>query len=418
MRALRGVVPKPQHRVALTWRNAPELLSLYLPFVFLAYLARRPGTSAIRLLLLPCVIVSILMTGFRYRWTIPELNVYNWGMALLAEVIIAKALEYAFTREGMLKLGERQPGEQKGKEVDKSSAFANGHAHAELPRTQQSNFQWLYDAFELIHTLRGLRWKFAQGTYIPPHVRPLERRAFLRATLISFVVNYLLVDLLESSIKIFPGVGEPTGGSIFYANLPPIPRYTVSTVIHFITGCALLAGFGMIYDLLTLIAVGVFRSAPASWPPITDNPWRASSLHVLWARSWHQLLRNTFLVFGGYPGHWLAGDVGLVLGAFLASGLYHECAIYAMGRGFEYAPTLFFAAQGPLLIGERLWRIVTGRRVGGPIGRLWVYFVMFIGGQPMVNSWHVRGLGGGMIIPPALSPVRLTLAALQRYWGH
>ncbi|KAF8170229.1 hypothetical protein K438DRAFT_1921236 [Mycena galopus ATCC 62051] len=420
-RAFRALIPKPHQRIPLTSFNAVlVLLSCFVPFVFLAYLARRPGTYLIRLLILPTVVVATLTAGFRFRWTIPELNVYNWAMALLAEVVLAKALEYAFTKEGMLKVGEREPCQPKGKErVKASAASSNGHA-TEPPEMQEPPRlfpPWLYDSFELIHTLRGLRWKFAQGTYIPGPNRPLERSAFLRATLISFLQNFLLLDLFESCLKMFPGVGVPSGGTIFYPSLAPILRYTVSTAIHMLTGSALLAGFGMVYDLITLIAVGLLASYPTSWPPVMDNPWQATSMHMLWAKSWHQLLRNTFLVFGGYPGRWLGGDVGMLLGTFLASGLFHECSMYTMGRGMDHTVTLFFAAQGPLLVCERLWRQVTGRRVGGTIGRLWVYSVMFIGAQPMVNAWHVRGLGGGMVLPPVLSPVRITIGVLQRYWG-
>jgi len=137
-------------------------------------------------------------------------------------------------------------------------------------------------------------------------------------------------------------------------------------------------------------------------------------MHELWAKNWHQLLRNTFTVLGGYPGRWIAGDVGMLLGTFIASGLYHESSMYAMGRGFDHTVTLFFAAQGPILIGERLWRRVTGKRVNS---RLWVYFIMFIAAQPMINSWHMRGLGGGMVIMPFISPVRLTMGVLMKYWG-
>ncbi|KAJ7761576.1 hypothetical protein DFH07DRAFT_867715 [Mycena maculata] len=401
--AFRTIIPEPGHRIPITWLSAPVLLASYLPFVFLAYLARRPGTYEIRLLLLPTVLVATLTTGFRYMFTIPELNVYNWGLALLSEVVIAKALEYALTKEGMLKVGEREPGQMKGKEVaKKTNASANGHI--EDIETRESS----------IHTMRGLRWKFAQGTHIPAPTRPLERRAFLRATLLSFIKNFLLLDLFESCIKIFPGVGVPTGGTMFYASFAPLPRYIVSTTIHMLTGSALLAGFGMVYDLITLVAVGLLDSAPTSWPPVLDHPWSARSMHTLWARNWHQLLRHTFLVLGGYPGRWLGGDLGMLLGAFVASGLFHECSIYAMGQGFDHTVTLFFAAQGPILVGERLWRRVTGYRVNS---RLWVYFVMFVCAQPMINSWHTRGLGGGMVIPPFVSPARLAVGAFLRYRG-
>jgi hypothetical protein len=77
------------------------------------------------------------------------------------------------------------------------------------------------------------------------------------------------------------------------------------------------------------------------------------------------------------------GGMGMLLGAFIASGLFHEVTMSAMNRGFDLTPLLYFASQGPILVGERVWRIVTGKRVGGWIGRFWVYFVVFVLAQPM-----------------------------------
>jgi len=119
-------------------------------------------------------------------------------------------------------------------------------------------------------------------------------------------------------------------------------------------------------------------------------------------------------VFGGIPGRKIAGDVGLVLGTFLASGLFHECTILAMGREWDSRVPLFFLVQGGSVIGERIWKKATGRRVDGLLGRLWVYFDIIIIGQPLVDAWHRRGLGGGMIIPPRLSPARFVLIPAAR----
>ena len=278
---------------------------------------------------------------------------------------IAKSLEYAFNKEGMLKIGETQ---LKGE----PSALNNP----------------LYDAFEVAHTLRGLQWQFGQGVYIPKETRPLQRGPFLRAALLSFIQHFLLLDLLESAIKLFPGVGSPTGGTIFYPTLTPIQRYTVSTLIHAMTGTAIMVGFHMVYDLITSIAVGCFDSPPSSWPPVMDDPWRADSMHIFWAKRWHQMLRQTFLVLGGYPGKRIAGNLGTLFGTFIASGLFHECAMYSMGRGFDHTVLWFFALQGPILILERWQSRITGRRVGGWPGRLWVYSIMFVGGQPL-SKWSL-----------------------------
>lgn len=313
------------------------------------------------------------------------------NLGLWAAVAIAKALEFALTKEGKLKVGESVPGVKKGK--DKSRASDDSEVD-DRPGKHQNPYvaTWLYDAVEVIHTLRGLSWKFGQGVYIPPQTRPLQRQAFLQATLKSFIKNYLLLDLLEAVIKLVPGVGTPLGGSIFYSSLSVPTRYIVSTVIHMISGSAILVGFGMVYDLVTLIAVGLLGGSPLSWPPVVGHPWLADSMHRFWAREWHQLLRRTFIIYGGIPGRWLGGNLGMLLGTFLASGLFHECAMYSMGRGCDPSAIIFFAMQGPVLLLERLWRKTTGRRVRGIYGRLWVYFIMFVCSQPMsaYSSKHSR----------------------------
>ncbi|KAF6757423.1 hypothetical protein DFP72DRAFT_891115 [Ephemerocybe angulata] len=414
--AFRVIIPLSENRIPMTRHIGWIPLLCYVPFVFLAALARRPDTYLIRLLLLPGVIYSILLAAYRFTWTQPELNVYNWGQCLFAAVFIAKALEYAFNKEGMLKVGESRPGVYKGKARGavnaNGSTLANGNGHqngsAQLKDQQEPLHTWWYDAFELAHTMRGLKWKFGEGVHIPPPDRPQERGAFLRATFISFLKNFLLLDVLESLVKLFPGVGSPVGGSIFYSQLSPPLRYVVSTTIHMLTGSALLSGFGMVYDLITLFAVGVCNSSPRSWPPLMDNPWISESMHEFWSKRWHQLLRQTFLVFGGYPGEWIAGKFGMVFGAFLASGLFHECAMYSMNRGYDHSATIYFALQGPVLVLERLWKRLTGRRVSGWPGRFWVYFNLFVAAQPMVNAWHRRGLGG--------SPFRIFVLPLaQRF---
>lgn len=310
---------------------------------------------------------------------------------LFAIVYIGKALQFAFVKQGMLKIGEIRPGEMKIKMKVKQGM--NGEAVAVT--TPESNAaqpghpwiaSWLYDAVEVSCAMRGYGWKFGRGVHLPKDPRPMERNAFLRATFFAFLKNFLLLDLYDSALKFFPGVGSPLGGSMFYPNLPPLQRYVVSTTIHMISGSALMAGFSMVYDLVTIICVGLLDNSPASWPPIIDNPWRSDSMHVFWSKRWHQLLRQTFLVYGGYPGRWLAGDAGMVLGAFIASAMYHECSIYTMGRGFDLTVPMVFLLQPVLLIIERLWRVVTGRRVGGWIGRLWVYFLVFIVAQPLGPS--------------------------------
>jgi Membrane bound O-acyl transferase family len=425
----------------------------------MSYLVRRPDTYLIRLLLLPSLITTALHSSYGYVWLDPRYNVFNWGAALFSFVLIGKGIDLALTTTGRYKLSEVVPGtpaiaaiaravsqrqddesDDDQREDSEEDSEGEGHAAASTSCDGRKR-QWtaLQDVLELTFSLRGLGWDFGKGVYTPRSTRPQERKAFLRATLNSFLISFFILDLVDTIIKQVPGVGQPSGGSIFFPTLPLPTRYLVSTVIHLLTGLALVAGFSTVYDLITLFAVGVLGQSPSLWPPVMDKPWEAQSLHEFWAKRWHQLLRQTFLVFGGIPGRKIAGEVGLVLGTFLASGLFHECTILAMGCEWDSRVPLFFLLQGGSVIGERIWKKVTGRRVNGILGRLWVYFDIVILGQPLgkclsvshhppahvdrvqlmrrilaVDAWHRRGLGGGMVIPPEISPARLVLIPALR----
>ncbi|KAH8109797.1 hypothetical protein DFH11DRAFT_1810858 [Phellopilus nigrolimitatus] len=409
----------------------------------MAYLARRPDTHTIRLLMLPAVIMSAIHSCFGYMWTGHGMNVFNWGegeheysalsspasaAGLCCLVCIGKALDYALAKEGRFKVGEVRPGADRTPAISKkdydpadparpadadvTAAGAARPGARVLPRG-------VLDALELLFAFRGVGWDFGADVHIPPERKPLARRPFVAATLNSFAYNFAALDLLEASIKLVPGVGSPRGGSIFLPALPPLQRYALSTAVHVASGCALLAGFQMVYDLAALAGVALLGHAPASWPPVLDAPFRAASLHEFWGERWHQLLRHTFVVFGGAPGAALAGAPGMALGAFLASGVYHELSSVAMGRGVDARVVAFFAAQGAFVILERVWRRVTGRRVGGWPGRVWLYFDIMVLGQPMIDAWHMKGLGGGRMIPPVISPTRqLLFPLLSRLTGY
>ncbi|KAF8272193.1 hypothetical protein EI94DRAFT_1769939 [Lactarius quietus] len=395
-KAFQAFVPPHRLRIPRTWHTAPYTLLPFVPYSFMSYLVRRPDTHLIRLLVLPTLITTSLHSSYGYVWLDPRYNVFNWAVALFSFVLIGKGIDLALARTGRHKQGEDVPGTMSVPAIaTKDGSDAPGDAS-----TRNAS-----DAIELMFSMRGLGWDFGKGVYTPPTTRPQERLPFLRATLNSFLVNYLILDLVESAIKLIPGVGDPFGGSIFFAHLPLPTRYVVSTIIHVLTGIAFVAGFGMVYDLITLFAVALLSHSPSSWPPVMDNPWAAQSLHEFWAKRWHQLLRQTFLVFGGIPGRKIGGNVGLVLGTFLASGLFHECTILAMGARWS-------------VIGERIWKKSTGRRVGGFLGRLWVYVdissLVNLSVSDSFDAWHRRGLGGGMVIPPKLSPARIILIPVMR----
>ena len=303
--------------------------------------------------------------------------------------VIAKALDYTLTPTGRLKVGETKlPPIGGEKDTEPPSSPTTKH-RASNPSSLPPAVN---DAFELLFAFRGFGWDFGQGVHVPQEHRPLERDAFLKATWKILFKYYPMLDFLDSCMKLIPGVGSPYGGSMFFA-LPPIQRYAVSTTVHIMTGTMLLVGFETVYALTTLIGVGLLHQSPLLWPPFLDHPFSSDSLTIFWAKRWHQFLRRLFVVFGGYPGHWLgswiskgAAKVVMVVGIFTASGLYHELSTYTMGKGFDKNITLFFVWNAIATLGERVWYKMTGRKVQGWIGLFWVYFCIMILGQPCGES--------------------------------
>ncbi|KAG9126539.1 hypothetical protein FRC07_003080 [Ceratobasidium sp. 392] len=427
-RLFKTLVPAPHDRVPLTWTNSPLVILPIAPLLVLSFLARRPRTHLLRLAILPFAVWSTLIAAYAYEWTNPVYNVYNFASGLWGMFALVKAVEFACAPRGRLKVNEIAPGVLR-------HPVGNGIAHPirETSSPKSSGLRpyirdGFLDACELLSSMRGVGWDYGTGTdiYIPPEHRPLERSAFLRSTLRSTLVHFLLLDAIDTGFKLVPGVSSPSGGSIFLPNLSLVPRALMSTALHFATGVAFIAGFTMVYGILTLICVG-WGQSPSAWPPVMEDPWLTTSLHDFWGRRWHQLLRQTFFIGGGYPLSFVFGRAigiffgkrasrtaelaGLVLGAFTASGLFHMFAMYAMGRGIEWRVVTFFSAQAVGLALERVWKATTGRRVDGWWGRIWAYAWVIIGGQWCLDAWHRRGLGGGMVIPPFLSPTRLNSIA-------
>lgn len=413
----RTLVPLPQHRTPRAWSNVHWILLPLIPLLFMAYLVRRRDTFVMRLLLLPATIYLLLYSAYGFSWFEPWLEGYNWGLSCVCAQLMSKAFEYALTPNGRFKVGETElPPIGGEKDTDPPSSPTAKH------RASNPSFfpPAVNDAFEVLLATRGYGWDFGQGVHVPQEHRPLERSAFLKATWKMLFKYFILLDFIDSCTKLNPATSSPFGGSIFLP-LPPVQRYVVSTTIHIMTGTGLLAGFEMVYSLATLIGVGLLHQSPISWPPCLDNPFSSDSLTVFWAKRWHQFLRRMFMVFGGHPASWAgswiskeAAKISTLFGVFIASAIFHEVSTHTSGRGFDMKTTYFFVGQAFAVLGERIWHKVTGRKVQGWIGLVWVYFCIMILGQPCIDSWYYRGLGGTILIPSFLSPTRHFLWPILR----
>ncbi|KZT08762.1 uncharacterized protein LAESUDRAFT_53649 [Laetiporus sulphureus 93-53] len=403
-RTYRELVTPYEHRDVLTWKTAPIALFFFVPSLALAFYARRHDTRMICLLILPLSLMCTVICTYRFKIEDSRFLALEFFRTLIAYYIIAKSLYFAFApKQRWLKVEEKQL-----RRVHEPPLRADKQAYT----NRQLLPTWLCDALELFLSVRGIGWDFGRGVYVPPSTRSSARGAFLIQTALSFLKHFLIFDLCDALLKLVPGVGTPEGGTIFLQHLPPAQRYAVSTAIQLLAGTLIICSLESGNDLISLFAVGLFESEPAAWPPLYDSPWWATSLRDLWGRRWHQLLRHTFLIIGGYPGGWLFGRPGAVLGTFLASGVYHELSLGIA----EPRVTLFFVLNGVGILLEEVWERWTGRKMGGFVGWLWTAFWVIGVGQMCVDAWARSGLAGAIIVPPQLSLVRRMLfPAIQSY---
>ncbi|KAF8510520.1 hypothetical protein BU17DRAFT_55313 [Hysterangium stoloniferum] len=280
----------------------------------------------------------------------------------------------------------------------------------------------LVEAWNIMFAFRGIGYKFGKNIKLPSHPELSKPGSIFLILLQKITVNFLIVDILVFFWSFTAPNREPWGGSIFIQSLPWPQRYLMSTIYHATVGCLAVTLLNTGYYIYTLIGVYILSQPYESWPPLFDNPFASQSLHDLWAKRWHALLTRSLFVLGGWPGQRIVrflgirGDIGLVLGSLLASGLFHEFPLYSLGNDLDWRIVAFFGIQGIGLILERLWNKATGTYVGGWYGVLWVYLFLFVLGQPLfTDSYASRGLCNGVVIPSTLSPTNRILLPLLNH---
>lgn len=118
-------MPEPHERISITGINTLYLLFPLLPLIYMGYLARRPDTYTMRLLLLPLVIAFAVGVYFRFMWTEPQHNIYNWGqgnMTLCPSYLQSHSNRHRSTRRSHKRQGNRFCMEKRGYAQDRRSS--------------------------------------------------------------------------------------------------------------------------------------------------------------------------------------------------------------------------------------------------------------------------------------------------------
>ncbi|KAG8992604.1 hypothetical protein FRB94_008350 [Tulasnella sp. JGI-2019a] len=395
------MLPYERDRIQMTSTNLPIAFSMvFLPILILGALVRRQHTATIRRAIMPFAIIFIMRGSCAYRWLPLWDRRTNYQLTLTGFLLALKAVEWGWVYRGRKKMDEVAPGVPKDEKL--RAKFA-----AESPA--MSAYRAIKDSWDLFVNWRGLGYDFGSGNglKLPSIYKDENNRAkWLARTVQDIVARYLVLDVLGSFIFLQPWLPDvPTlkGGTIWSDELSLIPRFLLGTAIHICFAESIMQFGSIVYDVNSLFCVGLLGQSPKRWPPLFGNYWTSTSFGDYWSTKWHQVLRQSFLVLGGYPLGAVFGTLGMVIGTFYASGLLHSWAFYGSGGKPEDAMVWSFTAQALGLICERTYYKVTGKRVNGWFGNIAVILGVFLGGQHCTDTWARNGVAGTTIIPPSAS---------------
>ena len=271
--------------------------------------------------------------------------------------------------------------------------------------------QILLDATDLSLNFRGIGWSWSRLPSAPAESRP--SLTFFLHTLGSFFFHFVLGDVAHRFVQLFgpSTINTPVGGSIFDPSLPPLHRYSYSTLITFVVGFIIYASMQAWYQFFALFSFIFLSHSPSQWPPLFDHPWLATSVSQFWSRRWHQLFNDLFLSFGGNIFALLMGRVGRVLGAFFVSGVFHAFGLWGLGQGGESFKVIgFFMIMAVGILLENSWKFFTGSRVDGFFGRVWTFVWLLGWGNILVDAWTTKGLIGSVFFPDEFRPSKYILS--------
>ncbi|KAI6047014.1 membrane bound O-acyl transferase family-domain-containing protein [Pisolithus marmoratus] len=389
--------------VPLTWSNLAVFLApAFFTYYAMAVLVQLPRTKLYRIALLPLVLWLALRAGVSLDFSgkQPRYAFLNKGLASSMCNLAMRATAWTLVDEPYVKIDHDNAG---------SSIKIADKANSEPSTTSSNNIHSaMLNASDLCYNLRGIGWSWSKRVHIrSPTIKTESRLVFVVLSLGRSLLYMFIGDALDLCVRAFAPQGS-AGWPIFDLTLPPIRRYLRSSVITVLVGFSGVTTIEMVYSFNTAVCVVLFQQRPSQWPPLFNNPWFSTSLAKFWGQNWHQLFRDIFVGCGYKPLEGILGQYA-VIGAFVVSGILHDVAMRGMGHGDTLRILGYFVMQGVGVVLERLWRRLTGRRVGGPLGCLWVWIWQCFWGNHLVDAWAQ----GGMIARSELFPVRPVSWALN-----
>ncbi|KIY69183.1 hypothetical protein CYLTODRAFT_237790 [Cylindrobasidium torrendii FP15055 ss-10] len=310
-----------------------------------AILITIPNTRPLRLALFPLFLAILWRTTSQLDMSngVKEDVAMNLGLLSLVMTVFMRTLTWTFRSQPHLRVVKRRD------------------------PCERTRWEIICDAADLCSNFRGIGWDWSIYRRDPTITvtKPTSRATFLRQSAFQWFYRSVIFEAILYIALNWPAYEAPN--AILDFGLRALRSLCYPAMVFFTLNAS--------YNFYSIIGVGIFRQTPEEWPAFYARPWKSTSLAELWGRDWHQGWRYTFWYIGGKPMSMVFGRVGLVLGAFLASGAYHDALAWGMHRerGNCCWLTPFFVLNGVGLVLEHALYKVTGKRVGGKVGWLWTW---------------------------------------------
>ncbi|KAI0267676.1 membrane bound O-acyl transferase family-domain-containing protein [Gloeopeniophorella convolvens] len=379
--------PSAAGRIEVTQRvMLTEFVPVLLSFYLLAALVQLPNTRVLRLSILPAMSMLAWRVSTRYDYDGSDEPGYNWlsmSVCWFMSFLMLRAADFATSTKPFVRT--------------QFSALS-----PDAPKDFSTQLRGaLLNAFDLTFNARGVGWDWGKSIYVPPRSEGLavpKNTPPAIEFLVAFLKTQVFFDFVlfaQQSWTLSPST-YPThkyGGTIFDPDLPPLLRYGKVAAMSILCPIGLCTSFQATYYAVGFIGMAVFGQSQEQWPPLFQEPWRATSLGDFWGLRWHQVFKRAFVVSGAKPAARVFGRLGGLVGAFFVSGLMHDAGVWGAGIGTELSSvTFFFVMMAVGIAIEVLLQQKAGIKVQGFWGWVWTMSWLLVWGSYIVDAWARRGL--------------------------
>ncbi|BGP55773.1 hypothetical protein JCM8202v2_003380 [Rhodotorula sphaerocarpa] len=411
----------------------------------------RTLSRLVRFALMPFSVVMAFATPYRYAIEPRNQAIgVNFVVGIMGAYGIMKAIEWGLASDLLpyTWIGFDEPNleDQSRRASTKEERVALQQRHRarleqlrEEQAAREGPIQILRSTMHLMVSMRGAGYQFSAIATKPYADKP---RPYLRRLLLDIAVTHPLLTVCAMTLLEPPSNRDATLAGFLPASLSP---YQISEIGGAITGLAMgtavFAALTLGYScatLMTMVGTWVTRSVPLlpgalrmpefdprEYPPLFKIDRIPDSVAEWWAQTWHAFFSRPFRFLGFNPAFRLvtpfagksAGRAAAVLATFAVSSWIHEFGLASAVSDLpppdepltfylRWGGSIYFMMQGVAIILEGLFRAVTGRKVGGWLGTLWMSVITqgLLREVPPVPywSWQRFVVPMGCLQPPPL----------------